>query len=150
MYILISGGFDPLHSGHLRAFEEASKIGRLVVAVNSDNWLIRKKKSFLLPSWERANLIRQLKSVYGVLDDWDDSDGTACDAIQFFYSEYKHTNQPLIFANGGDRTAVGSNAAENAVCESLGIYTMYGLGGGKTASSSDYLASYIKRISDNA
>ena len=61
MYVLITGGFDPIHSGHLNAFNKAARLGKLVVGLNSDSWLIRKKGAFLLPQSERRDVIQNLK-----------------------------------------------------------------------------------------
>ena len=146
MYILISGGFDPLHSGHLYAFQAAAAIGKLVVAVNSDEWLIRKKKSFLLPRRERSAIILNLRVVHDVLQTWDDSDNSACGAIKDFYSRYNNKGM-LAFANGGDRGPLGANPSEVELCNSLGVYTLFGLGD-KTHSSSQFLQEYVSRLND--
>jgi cytidyltransferase-like protein len=144
MYILITGGFDPLHSGHIHAFTEAARIGKLIVAPNSDDWLIRKKKSFLLPRSERVAIIRSLKMVEDTISSWDDYDDTSCGAIKDFYARYRSKGN-LFFANGGDRGPLGANESEVNLCEELGIFTLYGLGQ-KTQSSSKFLADYVHRL----
>lgn len=149
MYVLITGGFDPLHSGHIQAFRYASAIGKLIVGVNSDEWLIRKKKSFLLPREERATIIRNLSCVHDVLTNWSDNDGTACEAIQAFRGAYSRKGEPLLFANGGDRTPQNASDAEVSLCVSLDIMLLYGVGGDKTQSSSNFLAQYLKRINNS-
>lgn len=146
MYILITGGFDPLHSGHLAAFANCSRLGKLVVGVNSDYWLINKKTSFLLPRQERSEIIRNIGFVYSVLPDWDDSDGTACEAILAFNKKYKDKGTPLLFANGGDRLPFGANKDEFDLCNSLGIMSVFGAGGNKTASSSTFLKNYTDNL----
>ena len=79
--ILLSGGFDPLHVGHLRMIQEAAKLGRVIIALNSDEWLHR-KKGYSFMSWEdRAEILMGLQSVWKVIH-FDDSDETACDAIK--------------------------------------------------------------------
>ena len=113
--VVVSGGFDPLHSGHINLLEQAATYGnKLVVLVNSDEWLIRKKGSFLLPCSERRIVTNSIVGVHSVLPDWDDSDGTACNAIKDFHTRYKvKLNAPLLFANGGDRVPNGSSLLSN-------------------------------------
>ena len=124
--ILLSGGFDPLHVGHLRMIQEAAKLGRVIVALNSDEWLIR-KKGYSFMSWDdRAEILRGLESVWKVIS-FDDSDETACDAIR------KET--PTVFGNGGDRIA--TNTPEVELCKEMGIRLAWNLGGGKIRSSSE-------------
>ena len=80
-YVLVTGGFDPLHSGHLEYFKEAKKLGdELIVGINSDEWLTRKKGRPFMPFKERLAIIRALEMVDDVLS-FDDSDDTACGAI---------------------------------------------------------------------
>ena len=101
--VLVTGGFDPLHSGHISYFKEAKKLGdKLVVGLNSDEWLTRKKGKPFMPIQERVEIIRNLKMVDDVLT-WDDSDDSASGAIfkLMATSGYGHD---VIFANGGDRT----------------------------------------------
>jgi D-beta-D-heptose 7-phosphate kinase/D-beta-D-heptose 1-phosphate adenosyltransferase len=147
MYVLITGGFDPIHSGHIAAFNKAASLGKLIVGLNSDVWLTRKKGAFFLPYSERRTIIRSLSMVYYVLDSWNDDDGTACQAISKFYKEYGNRNEPLAFVNGGDRTPSGASEAEFDLCTSLGIVSVFGVGGGKTASSSTFLGDYVEAMS---
>lgn len=144
MYVLITGGFDPIHSGHLNAITSASSIGKVVIGLNSDAWLIRKKGSFLLPYSERYIITKNLTCVHSVLPPWDDSNNTACEAIQEFYNRYRGKGAPLFFANGGDRTPTETSSAEFDMCISLGIYSVFGIGGSKTASSSNFINNYIQ------
>lgn len=144
MYVLITGGFDPIHSGHLNAIISASSIGKVIVGLNSDEWLIRKKGSFLLPFVERRLIASNLTCVHSVLNEWDDSDGTACEAIKEFHARYKTKGAPLFFANGGDRTPMHSSSEEFDMCLSLGIYPIFGIGGDKTASSSTFINNFIQ------
>lgn len=124
--ICVSGGFDPLHAGHLEMFREAATHGKLVVILNSDAWLMRKKGFAFMPWAERAAIIGDLKYVHQVVVA-DDADGTVCEALSRL--------KPALFANGGDRT--GSNTPETALCEKLGIKLLWNVGGGKRASSSE-------------
>lgn len=149
MYLLITGGFDPVHSGHLRAFTYASRIGKLIVGLNSDEWLIRKKGAYLLPYAERVSVVRNLKTVHDTIDGWDDDDGSACAAIHTFYQKYRDRGEVLAFANGGDRTPAGVNLNEFELCSSLGIVSIFGVGGDKTASSSNFLGEYVARMCKN-
>jgi D-beta-D-heptose 7-phosphate kinase/D-beta-D-heptose 1-phosphate adenosyltransferase len=126
MICLVSGGFDPLHIGHLRMMREAaSKYGRLVVALNSDAWLMRKKGYVFMPFDERKEILGAITWVNMVLAVKDD-DGTICDLLDRF--------RPNFFCNGGDRTT--ANPAEHEVCEKYGIKEVFGVGGGKIQSSS--------------
>lgn len=100
--VLITGGFDPLHSGHIAYFHAAKKLGDiLVVGVNSDAWLTRKKGAPFMPYMERANIVRNIVGVDFVID-FDDSDGSAKHAIWMVRQSYPQDH--IIFANGGDRT----------------------------------------------
>ena len=100
--VLVTGGFDPLHSGHIAYFKAARALGdQLVVGLNSDNWLARKKGRAFMPFNERLSIIRHLNMVNWVID-FNDDDGSAIHAIRKVKEEYPK-NQ-IIFANGGDRT----------------------------------------------
>ena len=100
--VLITGGFDPLHSGHIAYFKAAKALGDLlIVGVNSDAWLTRKKGSPFMPLLERTNIIRNIVGVDYVID-FDDSDNSAKNAIQMVRQSYP--SDKIIFANGGDRT----------------------------------------------
>ena len=100
--VLITGGFDPLHSGHIAYFKAAKKLGDLlIVGVNSDEWLARKKGAPFMPYRERSEIVKNIVGVDFVID-FDDSDGSARHAIQMVRQSYP--GNPIIFANGGDRT----------------------------------------------
>lgn len=124
--VVVSGGFDPIHVGHLRMFQEAAKLGNLTVVINTDEWLLRKKK-YVFMSWdERAEIISAFSCVDKVVKA-SDEDKTVCQTLREL--------RPDIFANGGDRVLY--NTPESLVCEELGIEMVYGVGGGKIQSSSD-------------
>ena len=124
--IMVSGGFDPIHIGHVRMIREAAKHGQLIVVLNSDDWLKRKKGYVFMSFEERAEIVQSIKGVYAI-SAVDDTDGTVCQALK----EYK----PTYFANGGDRTA--ENTPEMEVCKELGIEMVWNIGGGKIQSSSE-------------
>jgi len=100
--VLVTGGFDPLHSGHIQYFKAARQLGgRLIVGLNSDEWLQRKKGKAFMPWDERKVIIEELGCVDKVIE-FDDKDDTACHAI-YTVLKYNRGNDELIFANGGDR-----------------------------------------------
>lgn len=100
--VLASGGFDPLHSGHIAYLESAKQLGdELWVAINSDAWLIRKKGQAFMNFAERKSIIENLKMVNGIIS-FDDSDDTACGAIYKLMATHGNSKH-IIFANGGDR-----------------------------------------------
>ena len=102
LIIVVTGGFDPIHSGHIEYFRAAKRLGdRLCVGVNSDAWLRRKKGFRFMPLEERKAIIESLKYVDHVFD-FDDSDDTACNAIERMMCAWPFHN--IVFANGGDRT----------------------------------------------
>jgi cytidyltransferase-like protein len=101
--VLITGGFDPLHSGHIAYFKAAKELGSILfVGVNSDEWLTRKKGRPFMSVEERMAIIKEIGCV-GHVFTFDDSDDTAIKAIEYV-KDYAPNNTPLIFANGGDRT----------------------------------------------
>ena len=124
--VAVSGGFDPLHTGHLDYLEGAAKLGtRLVVLLNGDDFLTRKKGAPFM-SWEaRARILRALRVVDQVIPVID-ADDTVCRTLAEVY--------PHVFCNGGDRGP--GNTPEAEVCRRLGIEMVYGVGGEKSESSS--------------
>ncbi len=124
--IMVSGGFDPIHVGHVRMIREAAQYGDVIVVANSDEWLFRKKGFNFMGFNERKEILMAIKGVIDVVSVNDD-DGTVCSAL----IEHK----PTYFANGGDRTS--KNTPEKLVCEELGIEMLWNIGGQKIQSSSD-------------
>jgi cytidyltransferase-like protein len=101
--VLCTGGFDPLHSGHIAYFKAARDLGdHLVVGLNSDAWLTRKKGRPFMPFDERAAIVKELTCVDKVIDFEDDDQGSACGAIAKILST-KGNDCKVILANGGDR-----------------------------------------------
>lgn len=100
--VLVTGGFDPIHSGHIAYFKAAKTLGdRLVVGLNSDEWLARKKGKPFMPLQERMAIVGNLAVVDEVIT-YNDDDGSSCNAIRAVRSQYPDAE--IIFANGGDRT----------------------------------------------
>ena len=127
--VAISGGCDPIHVGHIRMIQQAAEYGDVIVILNSDEWLMR-KKGFVFMTWqERAEIISAIKGVVKVVP-VDDSDGTVCEALLKI--------KPHYFANGGDRTDI--NTPEKQICIDNDITMIWGIGGGKVQSSSDLVS----------
>jgi cytidyltransferase-like protein len=133
--VLVTGGFDPLHSGHLAYFRTAAKLGhKLYVGLNSDEWLTRKKGRAFMPLDERRAIVGSLKDVYATLT-YDDSDGSSCKAIQQILDTLKPDDR-LIFANGGDRTK--ENIPEMRITDPR-VHFMFGVGGENKMNSSSWI-----------
>ena len=137
--IILSGGFDPIHKGHVRMFKAAQEYGDVVVGANSDDWLIRKKGKFFMPLNERKEILESIKYIDSVLD-FNDADNTACQLIKDVKSKYKDENIQIYFGNGGDRT--NQTTPEMEYCKKNNIGLIWDLGGGKIQSSSDLLKSW--------
>ena len=132
--VVVSGGFDPIHSGHIEYFKAAKLLGdKLIVAVNSDQWLVNKKGKFFMPWAERAMIISNLKVVDEVIDFEDDDDGSCALGLEKIKDLYP--NDKIIFCNGGDRKE--DNIPEMKV---QNITFEFGVGGdNKINSSSEIL-----------
>jgi cytidyltransferase-like protein len=135
--VLVTGGFDPLHSGHLAYFKAAKKLGtHLIVGVNSDEWLTRKKGRPFMSWQERANIINELSVVDEVIDFDDDDKGSANFAIYKCLQKYADTK--IIFANGGDR--VNSNSPEvDTYSDTPWVEFAWGVGGEDKMNSSSWI-----------
>lgn len=132
--VLITGGFDPIHSGHLAYFKAAKELGDiLIVGVNSDQWLTRKKGRAFMPLRERAEIVRNIAGVDFVID-FNDSDGSARHAIRMVRQSYPRAQ--IIFANGGDRT--DDNIPEMDVADD-NVRFVFGVGGFNKANSSSWI-----------
>lgn len=132
--VLVTGGFDPLHSGHVKYIKAARQLGDvLVVGVNSDAWLTRKKGRSFMPESERCAIVRAIEGVDFVIT-FDDSDGSARDAIRMVRTSYPQDH--IIFANGGDRTH--DNIPEMSV-EDDNIEFQFGIGGQHKDNSSSWI-----------
>lgn len=146
--VAVSGGFDPLHIGHIRMFKEAKALGdELVVILNNDNWLISKKGFAFMPEHERKEIIEAIECVDRVII-------TTHEIGNYFNPDYKsvcdslRVLRPHIFVNGGDRKPDGDPVPEVALCQELGIEMVYNIGtGGKVQSSSDLIKAANEKVS---
>jgi cytidyltransferase-like protein len=130
--VVVSGGFDPLHSGHIRLIKEARLLGdMLIVGINSDEWLTRKKGRAFMPWTERLCILNNLSAVDEVYT-FDDEDGTACHLLQQVRAHYPDAK--IVFANGGDRTR--DNIPEMVFDD---VEFVFGVGGENKANSSSWI-----------
>ena len=136
--IAVSDGFDPVHKGHVQMIREASEYGQVIVILNSDDWLVRKKGYKFMSFEERAYIVGSLKGVT-VVTSTDDSDGTVCAALKRFKPDY--------FANGGDRYE--TNTPEMKVCEEIGVESSLSEVVARGGEGGLDLANKIKRIVDD-
>lgn len=139
---MVSGGFDPMHIGHVRMFNEAKKLGdELIVVVNNDNWLNLKKGYAFMPEGERKEIVEAIGVVDKVIITGHlkgTKDMSVCEELRKI--------KPHIFANGGDRKPDWDPVPEVLVCEDLGVEMIYNIGhGGKVRSSSDL----VKQVQKN-
>ena len=136
--IALSGGFDPTHVGHLRMMQEASKHGRVIIILNSDGWLMRKKGYIFMSYGERKEILEGFSCVSEVVS-VDDSDNTVCEAIDRL--------RPNYFGNGGDRK--NDNVPEVDLCKKIEVELIWNLGGLKIQSSSDLVQSTLEITEKN-
>lgn len=139
---LITGGFDPIHTGHIEYINSAKKISDfLIVGINSNEWLIRKKGYYFLPWEERSSIIHNLKSVDQIID-FNDSDDSAIDAV----NKCLKFSDKVIFANGGDRGKENTPEVSEFM-NNKNVEFIYSVGGSdKKNSSSWVLDSFIKNF----
>ena len=131
--VIVSGGSDPVHAGHIRMIREAAQYGDVIVIANSDEWLFRKKGFVYMEFDRRVEILNAIKGVV-LVDSVDDSDGTVCKAIR------RHT--PTYFANGGDRGK--DNTPEQSVCEQLDVELLWAVGGNKALETPKILAKRLE------
>ena len=139
---LVTGGFDPIHSGHIRYFERAKDLSNyLVVGLNTNEWLTKKKGQYFLPWKERAEVIRHLDMVDAVVSWEDDELGSACGAIE----KCLDISEKVIFANGGDRGKMNTPEVDK-FCDDPRVEFAWSVGGDdKMNSSSWILHGYFER-----
>ena len=135
--VMVSGGFDPVHAGHIRLIRAAAEHGDVIVIANSDEWLFRKKGFVFMAFDARTEILNSIKGVL-LVDSVDDSDGTVCEAIT--------RHRPTYFANGGDRKT--GNTPEVTVCEELDIKLLWGVGGDKKLASSSDLVKNVRTFDE--
>jgi D-beta-D-heptose 7-phosphate kinase/D-beta-D-heptose 1-phosphate adenosyltransferase len=127
LIVAASGGFDPLHVGHVRYLKAAKELGdQLIVILNTDEWLVKKKGYVFMKYEEREEILLALECVDKVVPQVDLDETVNMSLIKYI---------PHIFAKGGDRTA--DNIPELDTCKKLGIKTVFGVGGNKAQSSSE-------------
>ena len=138
--VVTSGGFDPMHVGHLRCLQGSAGVvdvnpnTKLAVIVNDDGFLLRKKGYAFMPIEERLEIIAGVASVDYVVP-WDDGSQTVVGAIEVL--------QPVIFTKGGDRDKA-ENVPEFDLCKRIGCDVYFGVGGGKIQSSSTLVSNIAK------
>ncbi len=132
--ILVSGGFDPIHSGHIKLINNAAEYGDVVVLLNSDKWLRQKKGKEFLPFKERKIIMSALKKVIDVIE-FNDDDKTCIDGIKKAKKLFK--NRIIKFANGGDRN--NETTPEIEFCNQNGIEMLWGIGGNEKSNSSSWI-----------
>lgn len=138
--VLVTGGFDPLHKGHIAYFNAAKKLGdKLIVGMNSDAWLSRKKGRPFMPIDERITIVQNLKMVDEVIL-FDDTDGSATEAIRNVRTLFP--NDLIIFANGGDRVE-GNTLELNFKDKNLKF--VWGVGGTDKLNSSSWILNKWKK-----
>ena len=135
IYYIVSGGFDPIHEGHIEMIKAASDASDgVIVLVNSDAWLCRKKGKNFQNMKTRKTILENIKGVIDVLE-FDDNDNSAGDGIKKVRAKYP--DDILVFANGGDRKK--DNIPEIQVCEKYNVKLVFGVGGDTKANSSSWL-----------
>lgn len=140
--VAVSGGFDPIHVGHVRMIREAAALGdELVVIINNDHWLRAKKGHVFMPQDQRKEIVEALEGVTRVVftaHEPDDDDRSVCRELRAI--------APHIFANGGDRFA--DNIPEAIVCKEMGIQTVFNVGQGGKVQSSSWLTAEDRETRD--
>ena len=127
--VMVSGGFDPVHVGHIRMITAAAKYGDVIIVANSDNWLFREKGFVFMSFEQRKEILNAIKGVI-LVDYVDDDVGSVCKAI--------FRLRPYYFANGGDRSY--TNTPEVELCNDLNVELLWGIGGSERIDGSQKFA----------
>ena len=125
--VAVSGGFDPVHIGHIRYLKGAAELGKVLVMLNTDEWLTRKKGKPFMPYDERKEILEAIRYVYKVVSVVDEGNSVA-ESIRHY--------KPDIFAKGGDRTIDNIPQDEKDAIMGVGGSLILNVGGGKIQSSS--------------
>ena len=134
-YYIVSGGFDPIHEGHIEMIKSSAKASDgVIILANSDDWLCRKKGKNFYTIQTRLAILNNLKGVIDVLE-FDDSDDSASDGIRKARAKYPDAH--LVFANGGDRGK--DNIRESSTCKECNVDLVFGVGGDNKANSSSWI-----------
>lgn len=146
--VAVSGGFDPIHIGHVRMIQEAKKLagpnGELVVIINNDNWLKAKKGFVFMPERERKEVVSHIKGVDRIVMTFhkkNPKDMSVCAELRKI--------KPDIFANGGDRTKKNISVLEYSLEKELNMKMVFGVGKGGKIQSSSWLVEKAKKAKEN-
>lgn len=140
--VIVSGGFDPIHRGHIKYLKAAMELGdRLYVIINGNSFLMRKKGYYCFDIEERTEILSSIRYVDGVLP-FNSEEDNVCDALKFLNNQ-KMDNEVFIFAKGGDRRPDVDPIPEVEVCKELGIEIVYGVGGTDKPNSSSWVIDNI-------
>ena len=143
-YALVSGGFDPVHVGHLRMFQDAKNLSnKVILLLNNDEWLIKKKGKPFMNQNQRKEILDEFKSITEVIIQTS-SDKSSSLAIEEFVN--KNPNKSICYCNGGDRSNI-KNILESVTCKDLGVSLEFGVGGKeKVESSSQLTKNYLGNV----
>ena len=143
-YALVSGGFDPVHVGHLRMFQDAQSLSdNVILLLNNDEWLIKKKGKPFMNQHQRKEILNEFQSISKVIIQTS-NDKSSSRAIEEFVEN--NPNKSICYCNGGDRSNIG-NIHESEICNELGVNLEFGIGGGeKVESSSQLTKNYLGNI----
>ena len=134
-YYVVSGGFDPIHEGHIEMIKQsAAKSDGVIVLLNSDAWLCRKKGKNFMTAFTRRTIMENIKGVIDVIE-FDDSDNSASDGIK--KARAKYSLETLVFANGGDRGK--DNIPEIPTCQEFNVQLAFSVGGDTKMNSSSWI-----------
>lgn len=126
--VIVSGGFDPVHKGHIKLFKAAKKLGiKVICGLNSDKWLVNKKGKVYMNFSERKEILESIRYIDEVISFGDDDSGTAINLLMRIQMLYPEAS--IAFANGGDR--VEENTPEKGFCRAYNIDMLWNVGGGK-------------------
>ena len=140
--VVVSGGFDPVHVGHIRLFKGAKALGdKLIAIVNNDEFLTRKKGFVFMPFDQRQEVLESVRFVDEVFAS-PDKDDSVCESLKAIRNAHK--DDEIIFANGGDRES-SKSIREAEACKELNIEMAFGVGGTDKPQSSSWLTNSIRR-----